>query len=59
MSLSGFTAADLDVYEPSKWRSNVWNKGRLEVRGNIGYQGVIELIYRAGAVSSTSTTLAT
>lgn len=28
------------------------NKGRLEVRGNIGYQGVIELIYRAGAVSS-------
>ncbi len=32
MSLSGFTAADLDVYEPSKWRSNVWNKGRLEVK---------------------------
>lgn len=28
------------------------NKGRMEVRGNIGYQGVIELIYRAGAVSS-------
>ena len=28
------------------------NKGRLEVRGNVGYQGVIELIYRAGAVSS-------
>lgn len=28
------------------------NKGRLEVRGQMGYQGVIELIYRAGAVSS-------
>ena len=28
------------------------NKGRLEIRGNVGYQGVIELIYRAGAVSS-------
>lgn len=28
------------------------NKGRLEIRGNIGYQGVVELIYRAGAVSS-------
>lgn len=28
------------------------NKGRLEIRGNIGYQGIVELIYRAGAVSS-------
>lgn len=28
------------------------NKGRLEVRGNVGYQGIVELIYRAGAVSS-------
>lgn len=28
------------------------NKGQLEVRGQMGYQGVIELMYRAGAVSS-------
>lgn len=28
------------------------NKGQMEVRGQMGYQGVIELIYRAGAVSS-------
>lgn len=27
-------------------------KGQLQVRGNVGYQGVVELIYRAGAVSS-------
>ncbi|GAA2037497.1 hypothetical protein GCM10009740_31650 [Terrabacter terrae] len=27
-------------------------KGQMQVRGNIGYQGVVELIYRAGAVSS-------
>lgn len=27
-------------------------KGQLQVRGQMGYQGVIELIYRAGAVSS-------
>jgi recombination protein RecT len=28
------------------------NKGRMEVLGIVGYQGEIELIYRAGAVSS-------
>ena len=28
------------------------NRGQMEVRGQMGYQGVIELIYRAGAVSS-------
>ncbi len=28
------------------------NKGRMEVLGVVGYQGEIELIYRAGAVSS-------
>jgi recombination protein RecT len=27
-------------------------KGRLEILGIVGYQGIIELIYRAGAVSS-------
>lgn len=27
-------------------------KGQLQVRGQVGYQGVVELIYRAGAVSS-------
>lgn len=27
-------------------------KGQMQVRGQMGYQGVIELIYRAGAVSS-------
>jgi recombination protein RecT len=27
-------------------------KGRLEVLGIVGYQGIVELIYRAGAVSS-------
>lgn len=27
-------------------------KGQLQVRGQMGYQGVVELIYRAGAVSS-------
>lgn len=28
------------------------NKGRLEILGIVGYQGIIELMYRAGAVSS-------
>lgn len=27
-------------------------KGQMQVRGQMGYQGVVELIYRAGAVSS-------
>lgn len=27
-------------------------KGRLEVQGIVGYQGIVELIYRAGAVST-------
>jgi hypothetical protein len=30
--LSGFTAADFDCYEPRKWRSNVYNRERLEVK---------------------------
>lgn len=28
----GFTAADFDCYEPRKWRSNVFNRERLEVK---------------------------
>lgn len=30
----------------------VKNKGRLEILGIVGYQGLVELMYRAGAISS-------
>lgn len=29
---SGFTAADFDAYQPKKWKSNVFNRERLEVK---------------------------
>ena len=28
----GFTAADFDAYQPKKWKSNVFNRERLEVK---------------------------
>jgi hypothetical protein len=29
---SGFTASDFDAYQPKKWKSNVFNRERLEVK---------------------------
>ena len=28
----GFTAADFDAYQPKKWKSNVFNRERLDVK---------------------------
>jgi hypothetical protein len=32
MSFAGFTAADFDAYQPKKWKSNAFNRERLEVK---------------------------
>lgn len=32
MSFPGFSQADFEAYEPKKWRSNVFNRERLEVK---------------------------
>src|SRR5262245_56667197 len=55
---AGFSGTDFEAYAPQKWRSNVFNRERLEVKQKLVALGREAGFHRLDAVGSRSTLVA-